>query len=166
MGRIHYDFAGENVLVTGASRGIGFAVARAFALAGADVTVLSSGPGIHAAAEAIAKECARPCRACEADITDSASVRAALADLDRIDVLVNNDGTARIRPMFDPDEGAEDTFRRITDINVNVTFHVTSHAVPKMVAGGGVIVTASIWSRRVVPEFAGYIGSKHANLGF
>lgn len=166
MGRIRYDFAGENVLVTGASRGIGFAVARAFALAGADVTVLSSGPGIHAAAEAIAKECGRPCRACEADITDSASVRAALADLDRIDVLVNNAGLERITPLLDPDEAVEETFRRITDINVNGTFHVTRHAVPKMVAGGSVIVTASIWSRTAVPEFAAYVGSKHANLGF
>src|SRR5690606_41217474 len=112
MGRIRYDFAGENVLVTGASRGIGFAVARAFALAGADVTVLSSGPGIHAAAEAIAKECARPCRACEADITDSASVRAALADLDRIDGLVHNAGREGTTPLRAPDEAARDTSRR------------------------------------------------------
>jgi 3-hydroxybutyrate dehydrogenase len=60
----------------------------------------------------------------------------------------------------------EDTFRRITDINTNGTFYVTRHAVPKMGPGGRIIVTASIWSRVAVPEFAAYVTSKHANLGF
>lgn len=165
MGRLHYDFSGESVLVTGASRGIGFAVAKAFALAGADVTVLSSGAGIHAAAAEIGKATGRKVAALECDITDSAAVRAALAGLSRIDVLVNNAGLERITPVDGPDE-VEDTFHRITDINVNGTFHVTRHAVPKMAAGGRILITASIWSRVAVAEFSAYITSKHANLGF
>ena len=165
MGRLHYDFSGESVLVTGASRGIGFAVAKAFALAGADVTVLSSGAGIHAAAAEIGKATGRKVAAVECDITDSAAVRAALAGLSRIDVLVNNAGLERITPVDGPDE-VEHTFHRITDINVNGTFHVTRHAVPKMAAGGRILITASIWSRVAVAEFSAYITSKHANLGF
>ncbi len=164
MGAVRYSFDGESVLVTGASRGIGFAVAKAFALAGADVTILSSGVGIHAAAAAIAKEAGRPCAALECDITDSAAVKAALAGMGRIDVLVNNAGLERITPLLE--DGIEDTFRRITDINTNGTFYVTRHAVPKMASGGRIIVTASIWSRVAVPEFAAYVTSKHANLGF
>lgn len=159
MASLRYDFSGESVLVTGASRGIGFAVARAFAQAGAEVTVLSSGAGIHAAAAQIGA------RALECDITDSAAVKAALAGLGRIDVLVNNAGLERITPLDGPDE-VEETFRRITDINTNGTFYVTRHAVPKMAQGGRIIVTASIWSRVAVPEFAAYVTSKHANLGF
>ena len=159
MGSLRYDFSGESVLVTGASRGIGFAVAKAFAAAGAEVTVLSSGAGIHAAAAEIGA------RALECDITDSAAVKAALAGLGRIDVLVNNAGLERITPIDGPDE-VEETFRRITDINVNGTFHVTRHAVPMMAAGGRILITASIWSRVAVPEFSAYITSKHANLGF
>lgn len=159
MGRLHYDFRGESVLVTGASRGIGFAVAKAFAAAGAEVTVLSSGAGIHAAAAEIGAH------ALECDITDAGAVKAALAGIGRIDVLVNNAGLERITPVDGPDE-VEETFRRITDINVNGTFHVTRHAVPKMAAGGRIIVTASIWSRVAVPEFSAYVTSKHANLGF
>lgn len=166
MGRVSYDYSGEKVLVTGASRGIGLAVAKGFAAASADVTILSSGSGIHAAAAAIAKATGHSCHALECDITSSASVKAVLAGLDRIDVLVNNAGLERITPLTDPDDEVEETFRRITDINVNGTFYVTRHAVPKMAAGGRIIVTASIWSRTAVPEFSAYIGSKHANLGF
>lgn len=164
MGAVRYSFDGESVLVTGASRGIGFAVAKAFALAGADVTILSSGAGIHAAAAEIATQAGRPCAALECDITDSAAVKAALAGMGRIDVLVNNAGLERITPLLE--DGVEETFRRITDINTNGTFYVTRHAVPKMASGGRIIVTASIWSRVAVPEFAAYVTSKHANLGF
>ena len=164
MGTVRYSFDGENVLVTGASRGIGFAVAKAFAVAGADVTILSSGAGIHAAAAAIAAETGRPCAALECDITDSAAVKAALVGMGRIDVLVNNAGLERITPLLE--EGVEETFRRITDINTNGTFYVTRHAVPKMAPGGRIIVTASIWSRVAVPEFAAYVTSKHANVCF
>jgi 3-hydroxybutyrate dehydrogenase len=159
MGALRYDFTGECVLVTGASHGIGFAVARAFVRAGAEVTVLSSGAGIRDAAAEIGA------RALECDITDAGAVKAALAGMGRIDVLVNNAGLERITPVDGP-EGVEDTFRRITDINVNGTFHVTRHALPKMPAGGRIIVTASIWSRVAVPEFSAYVTSKHANLGF
>jgi len=166
MGRVAYDFGGEAVFVTGASRGIGFAVALGFAKAGADVTILSSGAGIHDAAAQIEAETGRPCSALECDITDSSAVKAALAGIERIDVLVNNAGLERITPIGDPDEGVESTFRRITDINTNGTFYVTRHAVPKMQAGGCIILTASIWSRVAVPEFSAYVASKHANLGF
>jgi 3-hydroxybutyrate dehydrogenase len=164
MGAVRYSFDGESVLVTGASRGIGFAVAKAFAVAGADVTILSSGTGINAAAAEIATAAGRPCAALECDITDSAAVKAALAGMGRIDVLVNNAGLERITPLLE--EGVEETFRRITDINTNGTFYVTRNAVPKMAQGGRIIVTASIWSRVAVPEFAAYVTSKHANLGF
>ncbi|MDQ1850453.1 SDR family oxidoreductase [Gemmobacter fulvus] len=166
MARASFDFTGETVLVTGASRGIGHAVARGFAAAGAAVTILSSGSGIHQAAARITAETGRACAALECDITDSAAVKAALAGMGRIDVLVNNAGLERITPLLDADDAVEDTFRRITDINTNGTFYVTRHAVPKMAQGGRIILTASIWSRVAVAEFAAYIASKHANLGF
>jgi 3-hydroxybutyrate dehydrogenase len=130
------------------------------------VTILSSGSGIHAAAEAISDATRRPCHALECDITDAGAVKAALAGLGRIDVLVNNAGLERITPLLDESDEVEATFRRITDINTNGTFYVTRHAVPKMGPGGRIIVTASIWSRVAVPEFSAYVTSKHANLGF
>jgi 3-hydroxybutyrate dehydrogenase len=166
MGLVRYDFSGESVLVSGASRGIGRAVAEAFALAGADVTVLSSGKGIHDAARQISAKAGRSVQTLECDITDSGAVKAALEDFGHIDVLVNNAGLERITPLLEADAAVEDTFRRITDINTNGTFYVTRRAVPHMGEGGRIIVTASIWSRVAVPEFSAYITSKHANLGF
>lgn len=164
MGQVRYDFSGKTVLVTGASRGIGFAVAKGFAEAGAKVFVLSSGAGIERAAEELSAF--GDVSALQADITDSKAVARALSGLDRIDILVNNAGLERITPLTDPDPAVEETFARIIDINVNGTFLVTRHALAKMPEGGRIILTASIWSRTAVPEFSAYVASKHANLGF
>ena len=166
MASLRFDFSGETVLVTGASRDIGRAVAHRFAAAGAEVYLLATGPGVEAAATAIAAETGSKCHPLTCDITDGAAVREALASIDRLDVLVNNAGLERITPLADPDPEVEQTFRRIIDINVNGTFLVTRHALPKMQPGGRIILTASIWSRTAVPEFSAYVASKHANLGF
>lgn len=165
MARVSYDFSGEHVLVTGASRGIGRAVAEAFADAGAEVTVLSSGDGVRDAARAISERVGREVRAIACDIADAAAVKAAFAGVGPVDVLVNNAGLERITPLLDGDPAVEEVFRRITDINTNGTFYVTRNAVPHMARGGRIIVTASIWSRVAVPEFSAYVASKHASLG-
>lgn len=166
MPNIRYDFSGRKVLVTGGSRGIGYGVAESFARAGADVTVLASGEGVHDAARSLQESTGRPVSSRQCDITDSAEVQGVLQDIGPLDILVNNAGLERITPLCDPDPAVEDTFRRIVDINVIGTFLVTRHAVPFMRDGGRILVTASIWSRTAVPEFSAYVASKHANLGF
>jgi 3-hydroxybutyrate dehydrogenase len=163
MGKVSYDFTGQTVLVTGGSRGIGYGVAKGFAKAGAEVVILSSGSSDQAAK---ALSAFGSVRALLADITDRDQIIAALDSIEKIDVLVNNAGLERITPIDDPDDGVEDTFARIVDINVKGTFLMTRHALPKMGAGGRIILTASIWSRTAVPEFSAYVCSKHANLGF
>jgi len=166
MATITYDFTGKSVLVTGASRGIGYGVARAFAHAGADLAILASGDGVHAAAEQLSSDTGCPVRAIQCDITDKEQVRAAFTTFDRLDILINNAGLERITPLTDPDDTVEDTFRRIVDININGTFLVTRYAVPKMTLGGRIIFTSSIWGRTAVAEFSAYCATKHANLGF
>lgn len=166
MSSIRYDFSGKTVLVTGGSRGIGFGVAQGFAEAGADVTILSSGAGVHEAAAKLTDATGVAVAAAQCDITDSAQVAEICAAFPRIDILINNAGLERITPLCDSDPAVEDTFRRIVDINVNGTFLMTRHAVPKMTNGGRIVLTASIWSRTAVPEFSAYVATKHANLGF
>ena len=164
MGKVSYDFSRQTVLVTGGSRGIGFGVAKGFAKAGADVLILSSGDGVDDAVKELCEF--GSVSAVQADITDRDQIIAALEGVDKIDVLVNNAGLERITPIDGPDDAVEDTFARIIDINVNGTFLMTRHALPKMSKGRRIILTASIWSRTAVPEFSAYVCSKHANLGF
>ncbi|MEQ8666613.1 MAG: SDR family oxidoreductase [Rhodospirillales bacterium] len=166
MANLRYDFSGKRVLVTGGSRGIGYAVAKRFAETGANVSVMSSGSGVSDAAERLSHATGRAVGAIRCDISNGEAVRESLARFDRLDVLINNAGLERITPLDDPDVEVENTFRRIVDINVIGTFLVTRHAVSKMPAGGRIILTGSIWSRTAVPEFSAYCATKHANLGF
>ncbi|WP_299846175.1 SDR family NAD(P)-dependent oxidoreductase [uncultured Roseovarius sp.] len=166
MGRVTYDFSGKSVLVTGASRGIGYGVAKGFAQAGADVSILADDDGVTDAATRLADETGGNVRALQCDITDVDQLRAVMSEISRIDVLINNAGLERITPLADPDKAVEDTFRRIVDINVIGTFLVTRHALARMPDGGRIILTASIWGRTAVGEFSAYCATKHANIGF
>ena len=161
-----YNFSGKNVLVTGASRGIGYGVAKGFAAAGANVTILADNEQVETAAMDLSEETGATVNALQCDITDLNAVRREMGQFDRIDILINNAGLERITPILDEDDAVEDTFKRIVDINVMGTFYVTRYATRKMPPGSSMIFTCSIWSRTAVEEFSAYCSSKHANLGF
>lgn len=166
MGQVSYDFSGKSVLVTGASRGIGYGVSRGFARAGANLTILADDEGVFDSARALSAEAGTEVKAVRCDITDVAQIKTALEGFTSIDVLINNAGLERTTPLTDPDDAVEDTFRRIIDINVMGTFLMTRHALRKMGKGGRIILTSSIWGRTAVAEFSAYCASKHANIGF
>ncbi|HYZ25659.1 MAG TPA: SDR family NAD(P)-dependent oxidoreductase [Geminicoccaceae bacterium] len=161
-----FDFTGKRALVTGASHGIGFAVASAFARAGADLAILSSTADIVDAGARIEAKCGRPVRAEICDITDREAVRRGVGGLGALDVLVNNAGLELITPILEPGEAVERAFVRIIEINVIGTYYVTREAVPLMSRGGSIVLTSSIWGRTGAAEFSAYVASKHANLGF
>jgi NAD(P)-dependent dehydrogenase (short-subunit alcohol dehydrogenase family) len=160
------DFTGRSVLVTGASHGIGAAVATDFARSGADVTILSSTPDIHDTAERIKQATGHRVRALICDITDRAAVRESVGALGRLDVLVNNAGLERITPMATDGDEVESTFARVVEINIIGTYYVTREAIRSMTAGSSIVITASIWSKTAAAEFSAYVVSKHGNLGF
>ncbi len=163
---IEFDFTGRKVLVTGGSRGIGLGVAEGFIKAGADLTILASGSETTEVASKLSEKHGRSVAGLVCDITDRDAVASSVGGLERIDVLVNNAGLELITPMETEGREVEDTFRRIIDINVMGTYYVTREALPKMLDGGRIILTSSMWGKSAVAEFSAYCTSKHANIGF
>lgn len=151
------SFAGKTVVVTGSSRGIGLGIATRFAAAGAALRLIADDQAVITAAATLGAT------GRVADIRDPAAIAAALSDLPRIDVLVNNAGLELITPLDDPD--SEAPLRRIIEINVIGTALVTRAALPRIPAGGAIVNTASIWGRIAEPAFDAYVASKHAIIG-
>ncbi len=158
-------FDQKHVVVTGASRGIGRAIAEAFAAAGARLTILADDPAITQVAQEIQTTAKAEVVPIHCDIADRVAVQAAFAKLEAIDVLVNNAGLERLTPVRASDPAVLNTYHRIIDINVNGSFWVTHAALPHMSRGGRIIFTASIWGKSVEAEFAAYCASKHAVIG-
>ena len=138
------ELTGKTVMITGASRGIGAAAARAFAEAGANVALLARDKD---AVGAIAGEIgpdqalAVPC-----DVSRfwevAAAVDAVLGTFGGLDVLINNAGV--IEPIAHLAEADPDAWSQAIDINLKGVFHGMRAALPAMVErGGGTILTVS-----------------------
>lgn len=150
---------GKSVVITGSSRGIGLGIAQAFAEAGARLHLIANDEAVKdRAAELMAT-------AAVCDIVDKSQVKAALAGVSHIDVLINNAGLELFTPVTDDSSETTANFRRIVEINVIGTALVTTESLKVMGAGGGVINTASIWSRSAEAGFGAYVASKHAVIG-
>jgi NAD(P)-dependent dehydrogenase (short-subunit alcohol dehydrogenase family) len=124
---------GRRALVTGAGRGIGFAMATALASAGAAVTLVSrTGSEIDAGAAAINAR-GNIAEAAVLDVTDLDAVRDFFATRPAYDILVNNAGTNRPMPMT---EVSETDFDVVMGLNVKSAFFVSQAAVKRMMADG------------------------------
>jgi ketoreductase len=152
-------------LVTGGGRGIGRAIALAFAEPGATVAVAArTGPQLADTARAIEQRGARAVML-QVDVTDEAAVRRAFEPLEgsTLDVLVNNAGVGGGLPIDETDAAS---WRRVLDTNVWGTFLVSRRAVPLMREGGRVVNMSSVLGRFGVPGYTAYCAAKHAVIGF
>jgi 3-oxoacyl-[acyl-carrier protein] reductase len=156
---------GRIALITGGSRGIGAAIAKRLATDGAKVAITYS-KGADAAASVV-KEIERNCGkaiAIQADATDADAVKSAVdktaARFGRLDVLVNNAGTAIPKPF---EETTLEEMDRVLDINVRGVFIATQAALKHMKNGGRIImIGSSVGEHVVVPGLVPYAATKGA----
>jgi NAD(P)-dependent dehydrogenase (short-subunit alcohol dehydrogenase family) len=148
------DLQGLAALVTGGGSGIGLATARLLAARGARVAVLDLSPGHEHVAV-------------KADVTDDASVRAAVADvagrLGGIDILVNNAGVGAIGTVAD---NPDDDWHKVFDVNVVGMVRVTRAALPYLRASAhaAIVNTCSVAATAGLPQRALYSATKGAVL--
>jgi len=157
--------AGKRALVTGASRGIGAAIAKALAAEGADVAITYEKSAESAAkvVEAIKAE-GRKAVAIQADSADAAAVQASVdktvAELGGLDILVNNAGILRVGGLNDLSLADIDA-----QLNVNVRSPIIASkaALPHLAKGGRIITIGSYFAERVPSAVLGvYAASKAA----
>jgi NAD(P)-dependent dehydrogenase (short-subunit alcohol dehydrogenase family) len=161
-----FEFAGRRVWVTGASRGLGRAIALGFAASGADVALTARSAE---AVEAVAKEAQNlgaKTLTLPASVSDPEAVPRVLADIEGswggLDVLVN---CAGVSPMFKKAELVEhDEWRHVLDVNVTGSFLCAREAAKLMISGGGgaIVNVSSIHGQVGAERMAAYSASKGA----
>jgi 3-hydroxybutyrate dehydrogenase len=155
------EFSGKRVLVTGASRGIGYAVANAFCAAGASVSILAENDAVFDAARRLEALHRTPVQPLLCDITKRAKLRVVVRQLPALDVLVANAGTGDITSLDGPDEEIDELFERIVSINLIGTFNSVRAALPLLGAGARIIFTTSVHGQSIAPpNMSGYAASK------
>lgn len=158
------DLSNKVILVTGASRGIGAAIASKLANAGAKVIVNYSG-GKDAAEEVVSEIVAQggEAIALQADVSKAADVKnlfdQAIAHFGRIDVLVNNAGVMITKSIKDT---TDEEFDRQFDINVKGVFNILREAATKLAYNGSIINFSTSVNRIMLPGYATYVATKAA----
>jgi NAD(P)-dependent dehydrogenase (short-subunit alcohol dehydrogenase family) len=161
-----FDLNGQTAIVTGAATGIGEAIARRLASAGATVAVADL--NLDGAAQ-VAAAIGGGSFGVRCDVTDSGSVNDAVGEVlsrtGRIDILVNNAGIAgRAAPLW---EQTEEDWQRIVAINVYGPANLCRAVVPHMMSRsyGRIVNIASIAGKEGNPNMAPYSATKAAVIG-
>ena len=155
------NLTNKAALVTGASRGIGAAIAKRLAAEGASVAITFT-KGAEAAAQVVQdiERSGGRAIAIEADAVDPKAVTAAIETFGRFDVLVNNAGTAIPKPF---EETTLEELDRVIDINLRGTFIATQAALKHLQNGGRVIMIGScVGERMMTPGLVPYAATKGA----
>lgn len=165
---------GKRVLITGASRGLGLAMAEEFGLAGAHLALvardaeelsqakqlLERNKKIAAGRGVIAKAC---------DLTNEQEVKQMISEVSQhlggIDILVNNAGVITVGPL---ENQTLDDFKRVMEANFYTMLHCTFAVLPQMLQRhrGSIVNITSIGGKIAVPHLLPYTASKFAAVGF
>jgi gluconate 5-dehydrogenase len=138
MGTVDFSLKGKTAWITGASHGIGFAIASAYAEAGAVIVFNSKGQGQLEKGLAAYREAGIPVHGYVCDVTDEKAVNDTAAKIEKevgvIDILVNNAGIIKRVPMT---EMSASDFRTVVEVDLNAPFIVSKALIPSMIKKGG-----------------------------
>ncbi|MDY6946328.1 MAG: SDR family NAD(P)-dependent oxidoreductase [Pseudomonadota bacterium] len=158
--------AGKHALVTGASRGIGVAIAQRLLAEGARVTLL--GRQLSTVTEVVAKLSADRCYAVAADVANAEQMQAAIQDAGNrfgpVDILVNNAGQASSAPMH---KMTDAVWHTMLAVNLTGTYFGMRHVLPSMLQRdfGRIVNIASTAGLKGYPYVAAYSAAKHGVIG-
>ena len=132
-----FSLEGKVALVTGAAYGIGFAIAEAYAKAGAKIVFNCRGQEHMDLAMKAYEEKGIDAKGYLCDVTDEAQVADMIQDIEKtvgtIDILVNNAGIIKRIPMTDM---SAEEFRQVIDVDLNAPFIVSKAVIPGMLKKG------------------------------
>lgn len=161
---------GQHAVVTGASRGIGAAIAAALARRGATLTLMSrSVEKMERKAEILRATCGATVTVAECDVTEDMSVRAAfkgaVASNGSIRILINNAGAAEGAPFA---KMTRDIWDRMIAVNLTSIYACTAETLPGMLAAkqGRIVNIASTAGLRGYKTMTAYCAAKHGVVGF
>ena len=164
------DLTGKAAVVTGGSKGIGLAIARDLARAGAGVVISARNEDeVRDAAEALARDTGARVVSVRCDVRDHAQVREMMRTCERelggLDVLVNNAGVGGFAPV---DEMPPEQWDQIIETNLSGVFYCCHEGVPllKKRGGGWIINVASLAGKNAFAGGAAYNASKFGLVGF
>lgn len=160
---------GKVAVVTGASRGLGQAIAVALAQAGARLCLTARDASALGETQAKVEQFGKPCLTASQDVRDTASIAPTLdrfrEEAGQIDILVNNAGFEHVSPSTDVDEALWDS---IVDTNLKGAFFWSQAAARIMAAqerGGSIVNLCSLTSFVGIPTAVPYTSSKSGLLG-
>ena len=160
-----FDLTGKVALVTGSSRGLGYAIAEGLAQAGATVILNGQNAERLEQAKQTFTDKGYTVYASQFDVTDNKAIQSQIAQLQdtvgTIDILVNNAGIQYREPLEDFDV---DEWRRVIDVNLTGVFLTSQAVVPGMIAqqSGKIINIASLMSEVSRRTVSAYVSSKGA----
>lgn len=162
------NLEGKAAVITGGSKGIGYAIAEALVKAGASVYICSRHRDeLESAIDRLSVLGSAAGKLC--DVRDEANIKAVLESCERhfggIDILINNAGVGYMGKTIE--ETTPDEFRETLETNLFGTYYACHHAIPKMKARGGYIINiSSLAGQNAHPGMAAYNASKFGLNGF